>query len=138
MKLGPDMYHLNTFHLNRNRGGGGSEWAGEGVHPKSIKKYHEINEIWNLTSNKNSLKNAMNFGSFLLSLLTIWLYCWKGTQGVKGGQPPIRGVLLTRVLLLTGKLRLCFLLVSKNVLIEEKCRTLIYNYMTFRYFHDLY
>ena len=136
MKLGPDMCHLNTFHLNRNRGG--SEWTGVGVHPKSIKKYHEINKIWNLTSNKNSLKNAINFGSFLLSPLTIWLYCWKGTQGVKRGQPAIRGVLLTRVLLLTRKLRLYFLLVSKNVLIEEKCRTLIYNYIKFRYFHDLY
>ena len=32
IKLVPDMYHLNTFHLNKNEGG--SEWAGGGAFKK--------------------------------------------------------------------------------------------------------
>ena len=36
MKLGPDMYHLNTFHFDRNEGG--SERAGGWGIQKTIKK----------------------------------------------------------------------------------------------------
>ena len=93
MKLGWDMYHLNTFHLEQNEGG--SEWAGGGCIQKTIKKSHEINIISSLTSNKNSLKKAMKIGVFLQSYLTVWLYCSQGLGMGGGGQPPIRGVLLT-------------------------------------------
>ena len=38
------MYHLNTFHLDKDEGG--SKWAGGVCIQKTIKKYHEINQIW--------------------------------------------------------------------------------------------
>ena len=38
------MYHLNTFHLDKDEGG--SKWAGGVRIQKTIKKYHEINQIW--------------------------------------------------------------------------------------------
>ena len=82
MKLGPDMYHLNNSYLHKNRGG--SEWTGGRGIQKTIKRSHEINIISALTRPNNSLKKAMNVGSFLLSSLTIWLYWWKGTQGDGG------------------------------------------------------
>ena len=69
MKLGPDMYHLNIFHLHTNEGS--SEWAGRGRIRKTINKCDEINEISTLTWPNSSLQNAMNFGIFLLSSLTI-------------------------------------------------------------------
>ena len=71
MKLVPDMYHLNSFHLHRNEGG--SEWAGDEHIPKTIKKWHEINKILTLTSSYTSFQNAMNIVIFLMSSLTIWL-----------------------------------------------------------------
>ena len=89
MKLGWDMYHLNTFHLEQNEGG--SEWAGGGCIQKTIKKSHEINIISSLTSNKNSLKKAIKLGFFLLSSLTISLYCSQGLGMGEGGQPPYGG-----------------------------------------------
>ena len=77
------MYHVNTFHLHQNEGG--SELAaGRGIQ-KTIKRCHEINKISALTRPNNSLKKAMNVGVFLLSSLTIWLYCWKRTHGGGGG-----------------------------------------------------
>ena len=75
------MYHLNTFQLQENdgdnQGGGGQGGAGKsgGCIQKAMKKCHEINIISTLRSNKNSLKKAMNLGVFLLSSLTISLYC---------------------------------------------------------------
>ena len=73
MKLGPEMYHVNTLHLHQNEGG--SELtAGRGIQ-KTIKRCHEINKISALTRPNNNLKKAMNVGVFLLSSLTIWLYC---------------------------------------------------------------
>ena len=73
------MYHLNTFQFQENEGDnhggkagrGGEEWR---LYTKSMKKCHEINIISTLRSNKNSLKNAMKLGIFLLSSLTISLY----------------------------------------------------------------
>ena len=35
MKLGPDMYLLNTFRLQRNEGV--NQWAGEGAYKKPLK-----------------------------------------------------------------------------------------------------
>ena len=71
MKLGPDMYHLNTFNLQQNEGG--SDLTGGRGIQKTMKKWHAINIISTLRSNKNSLKNAMKLGFFFLSSLTIWL-----------------------------------------------------------------
>ena len=68
MRLGPDMNHLNTFHLHRNKGG--SKWAGGGRIQKKIKKYNEFNKISTLTSRNNSLQNALKVGIFLLLSLT--------------------------------------------------------------------
>ena len=62
MKLGPYMYHLNTFHLHQNEGD--SEGAGGERRQKTIRKWHEINIIWTFTGRKNSLENAMKVGFF--------------------------------------------------------------------------
>ena len=68
MKIGPAIYHLNIFHLNRYRGG--REWAGKGGGgvgiQKPIKKCHQINIISALTRPNNRLKNAMKVRFFLL------------------------------------------------------------------------
>ena len=71
IKLVPDMYHLNTFHLNKNEGG--SEWAGGGRIQKTITKCQEIHKIATLASPKISVQNDIRVGIFLLSSLTIWL-----------------------------------------------------------------
>ena len=72
MKLGPDMYHLNTFHIHRNEGG--IELArGRGIQ-KTIEKCHKISIKVALTRRNNSVKKAMNVWFFWLSSLTIWLY----------------------------------------------------------------
>ena len=71
MKLGPDMYHLNTFHLQQNEGS--SEWVGGRCIQRTIKKCHEINKVSTLTSHKNSLQNTMKVEFFFLRSLTIWL-----------------------------------------------------------------
>ena len=84
MKLGPEMYHVNAFHLHQNEGG--SELAAGRAIQKTIKRCHENNKISALTRPNNSLKKAMNVGVFLLSSLTIWLYCWKGIQGGGTGE----------------------------------------------------
>ena len=72
------MYHLNTFQLQENegdnQGGQGEARKSGGCIQKAMKKCHEINIISTLRSNKNSLKNAMKLGIFLLSSLTISLY----------------------------------------------------------------
>ena len=89
MKLDWDMNQLDTFHLHKN--GGGSEWAGWGRIQKTIKKCQEINKIPTLTSPKNSLQNAIKARIFLLSSLTIWLYCWQGLKMKMGGGGGGRG-----------------------------------------------
>ena len=55
--------------VKEGRGGGGVE----GIYQKPGKNSMQFNKISNLTSNKNSLKKAMNVGFFLLSSSTIWL-----------------------------------------------------------------
>ena len=62
MKLGPDMYLLNTFHIPKTEGV--NEWAGEGRFQKTIKTCYKINKISTLTSPKNSLQNPMKVGIF--------------------------------------------------------------------------
>ena len=70
MKLGPDMYHLKTFHLHQNEGG--SDLAGGRGIQKTIKKCHEINIISALTWS-NKFEKPYDGRVFLLSSLTIWL-----------------------------------------------------------------
>ena len=71
MKLGRDMYHVNTFHLHQNEGG--SELVGRRGIQKSIKKCHEFSVNSALARSKNSLKKAINVGFVLLSSSSIWL-----------------------------------------------------------------
>ena len=79
MKLGIFLLSSLTISLysesgHKGDGGKGGLEGGSGeCIQKAIKKCHEINIISNLTSNKNSLKTAMNVGIFLLSSSTIWL-----------------------------------------------------------------
>ena len=46
MKLDPDMYHLNTFHVSKNQGV--KKWAGGLRKQKTNKKCSKINEILTL------------------------------------------------------------------------------------------
>ena len=84
MKLGPDMYHLNTFHTHRNEGG--SELTrGRGIQ-KTIKKCHKISINVALIRPNYSLKKAM--------YVEVFFYCHskpsgftveRGHRGGKGG-----------------------------------------------------
>ena len=88
MKHGQDMYHLKTSHLHNKEGG--SDWA-VGGRIEKIKKCHQINKMPTLTSNQNSLKNAMNVGFFTVILNHLALLL-KGDTGGKGGaNPPYEG-----------------------------------------------
>ena len=58
------MYHFSTFRFQKNEEV--NDWVGEGHIQKTTKKYREIKKISTLTSPKNSLKNAMKVGIFLL------------------------------------------------------------------------
>ena len=96
MKLGPDMYHLNTFHTHRNEGG--SELArGRGIQ-KTIKKCHKISINVALIRPNYSLKKAMYVEVFFTVILNHLALLLKGdTGGGKGGGGlnPIRGMLVT-------------------------------------------
>ena len=58
MKLGPDMYHLNTFDIPKHEGV--NKWAAEGVGciQKTTKKCHEIKRISIIASSKTNSNNA--------------------------------------------------------------------------------
>ena len=43
MRLGPDMNHLNTFNLHRNKGG--SKWAGGGLYKKRSKNVMNLTKF---------------------------------------------------------------------------------------------
>ena len=84
MKLGPDMYHFNTFHIHRNEGG--IELArGRGIQ-KTIEKCHKISTNVALTWPNNSLKKAMYVGVFLTVILNhLALLLKEETGGARGG-----------------------------------------------------
>ena len=97
MKLGPDMYHLNTFHIHRNEGG--IELArGRGIQ-KTIEKCHKISINVALTWPNNSLKKAMYVGVFFTIILNHLALLLQGDtggrQGGEAGLNPIWGVLVT-------------------------------------------
>ena len=69
MKLGPYLYHLNTFHIPNNEGF--NEWVGGECNQKTIRKCHEIKKISTLTSSKASLENAKEIEIFSLPSITI-------------------------------------------------------------------
>ena len=71
MKLTWQMYHLSTFHLQKNETV--NDCVGDGGIQKSTKKFHENKKISTLTSSKNSLKNAMKVEIFLMPSLTTWI-----------------------------------------------------------------
>ena len=83
MKLGPDMYHLNTFHIHRNEGG--IELArGRGIQ-KTIEKCHKISIKVALTWPNNSLKKAMYVEVFFTVILNHLALLLKGdTGGARG------------------------------------------------------
>ena len=69
MKLGPCLYHLNTFNIPNNEGV--NEWVGGGCNRKNTRKCHEIKRILILTSAKTSSENAKEMEIFSLSSITI-------------------------------------------------------------------
>ena len=94
MKLGPEMYHLNTFYLHPNEGG--SELAaGRGIQ-KTIKILYEINIISALTRPNNSLKKLRTSGFFCFHPEPFGFTVerrhkgWQG-RGGKGRLNPIQG-----------------------------------------------
>ena len=69
MKLVPDIYLLNTFHITKNDIV--NECAGEGRIQKKNPKQHKINKVSTLTLPNNSLQNVMKVGIFLMKSSTI-------------------------------------------------------------------
>ena len=62
MKLGRDMYHLNTFNIPKHEGV--NKWVGGGRIQKATRKYHEIKRISTLASAKTNSDNAKEKGIF--------------------------------------------------------------------------
>ena len=84
MKLGPEMYHLNTFYLHPNEGG--SELAaGRGIQ-KTIKILYEINIISALTRPNNSLKKLRTSGFFYFHREPFGFTVERGNGGGGGGE----------------------------------------------------
>ena len=71
MKLGPYLYHLNTFNIPNNDGV--NEWAGGGATKKTTRKCHAIKRISTLTSSKTILENAKEMEIVSLPSITIKL-----------------------------------------------------------------
>ena len=71
MKLGPYLYHLNTFNIANNEDV--NEWGGGGggCNQKTTRKCHEIKRISTLTSSKTILENAKEMEIFSLPSITI-------------------------------------------------------------------
>ena len=75
MKLGPDMYHLNTF--NKPKHEGVNKWTGVGCIQKITRKCHEIKRISTFASSKTNSDNAKEKGIFychLLHLLPFFIF----------------------------------------------------------------
>ena len=62
MKLGPDMYHLNTFNIPKHEGV--NKWAGGERNRKTTTKCHEIKTISTFASSKTNSDNAKDEGIF--------------------------------------------------------------------------
>ena len=62
MKLSPDMYHLNTFNIQKYEGL--NKWAGRRCIQKTTRKCHEIKRISTFTSSKINSDNAKEEGIF--------------------------------------------------------------------------
>ena len=61
MKLGPDIYHLNTFHIRVSING----WVGGTfIKPLEIKKLNEIKRISTFASSKTNSDTAKEKGIF--------------------------------------------------------------------------
>ena len=60
MKLGPDMYHLNTFNVLKHEGV--NKWAGRGRIHKTTRKYHEIKRISTFALSKINSDNVKEKG----------------------------------------------------------------------------
>ena len=70
MRLGPDMYHLNTFYLHKN--GRGNVWADGGHIQKTRKKCHEIHSLhFNITQKQSEKRfEGRGFSTAILHRLT--------------------------------------------------------------------
>ena len=62
MKLGPDMYHLNTFNIPKHEGV--NKWVGRGRIHKTTRKCHEIKSISTFASSQTNADNAKEKGIF--------------------------------------------------------------------------
>ena len=69
MKLGPDVYHLNTFNIPKHEGV--NEWAGGWRSQKATRKCHEIKKISSFASSITNSDNTKGKGTFLLPSMTI-------------------------------------------------------------------
>ena len=91
MKLGPDMYHLNTFDIPKYDGV--NKWAGGGHNQKITRKCHEIKRIATFASSKTNSDNAKEKGIFSLPSMP----CNSSVDinwGRGGFNPPYRGSFL--------------------------------------------
>ena len=62
MRLGPDMYHLNTFNITKHKGV--NKWAVGERNQKTIRKCHEIKRILTFASSKTNSDNFKEKGIF--------------------------------------------------------------------------
>ena len=62
MELGPDMYHLNTFHIPKHEGI--NKWVGGGHNQKATRNCHKIKRILTFASSKTNSDNAKEKGIF--------------------------------------------------------------------------
>ena len=56
MKLGPDMYYLNTFNIGKQEGV--IEWVGGRHNQKTTRKCHKMKRISTFASSETNLDNA--------------------------------------------------------------------------------
>ena len=70
MKLAPDMHHLNSFNIPKNKGV--NEWLGGGAKKLTPENAMKLREL-TLTSSKTSLENTKEMGIFTLLSITICL-----------------------------------------------------------------
>ena len=66
MKLGPGVYHLNTFNIPKHEGV--NEWASGGHNQKTTRKCNEIKRILTFASSKTNSDNAKEKGIFFTAI----------------------------------------------------------------------